>query len=130
MKLSYQSRGVITWTKLRNSEEVLNRFISVKWVIGHWGWCAAVWKENSSRVQHRGQLVVRLIAIKYNERLLYYLSFYINLLMSDLWLDLDLWSRDDVSPSSRLLLTWCLVVIVIVIIIYFQHCSSVGSRNY
>ena len=33
----------------------------------------------------RFNLVVRLIAIEYNERLLCYLSFFINLLMSDLW---------------------------------------------
>ena len=36
---------------------------------------------------------VKLIAIKHNERLLCYLSSYINLLISDLWLELDLWSR-------------------------------------
>ena len=34
--------------------------------------------------KRRFGLVVRLIAIKYNERLLYYLSSYINFLMSDL----------------------------------------------
>ena len=103
----------------------------------------AVWKENSSRVQCRGQLIVRLIAIEYNERLLYYLSSYINLLMSDLWLKLDLWSRlcnktfdpdlsprDDVLPLSRLLLIQCLVVIVIIIIICFWHCLSIGSRSH
>ena len=43
--------------------------------------------------KRRFGLVVRLIAIEYNERLLCYLSSYINLLMSDLWLELDLWSR-------------------------------------
>ena len=49
--------------------------------------------------------------------------------MSDLWLNLDFWPRDDVSSLSRLLLTRCWVEIVIVIIIYFQHCSSVGSQR-
>ena len=39
---------------------------------------------NLVRTKHRFNLVVRLIAIEYNERLLCYLSFYINLLMSDL----------------------------------------------
>ena len=93
--------------------------------------------------KRRFGLVVRLIAIKYNERLLCYLSSYINLLMSNLWFKLDLWSRlcnktsnpglsprDDVLPLSRLLLTRCLVAIVIVIIICFRYCSSVGSRSH
>ena len=75
MKLSYQSRGAIMWTKLQNSEEALNRFISVKWVTSYWGWCAAVWKENSSRVQRRGQLVVRLIANKCYEDIFHFLFF-------------------------------------------------------
>ena len=127
MKLSYRSRGAITWTNLRNSEELLNRFILFIWVKSHWRWCTAVRKENFLRIQHRDQLVVRLIAIKYNERLLCYLASYINLLMSDLWLDLDLWPRDDVSPSSRMLLTRCLVVIVLVIIICFRHRLFVRS---
>ena len=84
MKLSYQSCGAITWTKLQNSEKVLNRFISVKWVIGHWGWFVAVWKEHYLRVQCRSQLIVRLIAIEYTESLLCYLSSDINLLMTNL----------------------------------------------
>ena len=75
MKLSYQSRGTITWTKLRNSEEVLNRFISVKWVTSYWGWCAAAWKENFLRVQCRSLLVARLIANKCYVDTFYFLSF-------------------------------------------------------
>ena len=55
--------------------------------------------------KRRFGLVVRLITIKYNERLLYFLSSYINLLMSDLWLDLDLGSKDDILLSSCLLFT-------------------------
>ena len=55
-------------------------------------------------------LVVRLIAIEYNKRLLCYLFSYIHLLISDLWLDLDLWSRDDILLSSRLLFTRCLLI--------------------
>ena len=56
------------------------------------------------------------------------------LIVLDLWLDpdlmlralirtscLDLWSKDDVSSLSRILLTRCLVVIVIVILIYFRY---------
>ena len=61
IKLGYWSCGATMWTKLRNSEEVLNQFILVNWVTGYWGWCAAAWKENSSRVQRRVQLVIRLI---------------------------------------------------------------------
>ena len=62
---------------------------------------------NLVRTKRKLNLIVRLIGIKYNKRLLCYLSSYINLLMSDLRLDLDLWSRDDISLSSRLLLTQC-----------------------
>ena len=119
IKLSYQLCGAITWTKLRNSEEVINQFILVKWVTGHWRWYAAVRKEDSSRVQHRGQLVVRLIAIKYNERLLCYLFSYINLLMSDLWLDLDIWSRPQFQG-------WCIAFIP-----YTSYLMLVGrNRNH
>ena len=75
MKLSYQSNSAIMWTTLRNSEEVLNQFISVKWVIGHWGWCAAIWKENSLRLQCRDQLVIRLIANKCYEYTFHFLFF-------------------------------------------------------
>ena len=75
MKLSYQLRGAITWIKLQNSKEVLNQFISVKWVKDHWGWCTAVWKENSSRVQHRGKLEVKLIANKCYEDTFHFLFF-------------------------------------------------------
>ena len=42
MKLSFWSRGAIMWTKLRNSEEVLNWLISIKWITDHWEWLAAV----------------------------------------------------------------------------------------
>ena len=100
-------------------------------------------KKNFLRVQCKGQLVIRLIAIEYNERLLCYLSSYIHLLMSDLWLKLDLWSRlynktsdpdfsprDDVLPSFSLLLTQCRVLLVIVIIICFWHRSNIGFQSY
>ena len=110
MKLSYQSRCAITWTKLQNSKDVLNWFISVRWVTGYWGWCAAVWKKNSSRVQYKDKLVVRLIAIKYTKRLLCYLSSYINLLMTDLWLDLNLWSKLHTQNSDpEMIYCLCLV---------------------
>ena len=49
----------------------------------------------------RFRLEVKLIAIKHNERLLCYLFSYITLLMSDLWLELNLWSR---LPSQG----WCI----------------------
>ena len=39
---------------------------------------------DNSLSQRNGSLIVRLKAIKYYERLLYYLSSYINVLMSDL----------------------------------------------
>ena len=75
MKLRYCSRGAITWTKSQNSEEVLNRFISAKWVISHWGWYVVVWKEHFLRVQYRSQLVIRLIANKCYEDTFYFLFF-------------------------------------------------------
>ena len=75
MKLSYQSYSAITWTMLRNFEEVLNWFISVKWVIGHWGWYATIGKENSLRVQRRSKLVVKLIANKCYKNTFYFLFF-------------------------------------------------------
>ena len=84
-----------------------------------------VWKS-----KRRFSLVIRLIAIEYNMWLLCYLSSYINLLISDLWLNLDLWSRNDVLSLSHLLLTRCLVVIIIVIIICFQDHSNVDSWSY
>ena len=99
-------------------------------------------KENSSRVYCRGQLVVRLIAIEYYERLFHHLFFYLNLLMSDFWLDLELWSRlrneiSDLDLMLRpLIQRWyiafvpvffiqCLLIIVIIIIICFWHCSNI-----
>ena len=53
----------------------------------------------------RGWLVVRLKAIKYYERLLCYLSSY-NFLISDLWLNLDLWSRLVIRLLIQNVLTW------------------------
>ena len=120
--------------------------------LGNCGWGRVFWTTGLEKcktadlvreLKRRFGLVVRLIAIEYNKRLLCYLSSFINLLMSDLWFELDLWSRlcnktsdpdpsprDDVLPLSRLHLTRCLVVIVIVIIICFRYRSSVSSRSY
>ena len=73
---------------------------------------------NLVHTKHRFNLVVRLIAIKYYERLLCYLSSYINLLMSDLWLDLDLWSRPQFQG-------WCIAFIP-----YASHLMPAGrNRN-
>ena len=81
MKLSYQSRGAITLTRLRNFKEMLNQFISVKWVISHWKWYAKVWKENSLRVKYMSLLVIRLISNKCYEDTFYFLSFLLTVFM-------------------------------------------------
>ena len=115
------------------------RVIYIKADMGNCGWGKIFWTTDLKKYKiadlvreskRRFRLIVKLIAIEYIERLLCYLSSYINLLMLDLWLNLDLWPRDDILPLSRLLLTRCLVEIVIVIIICFWHCLRIGSWSY
>ena len=108
--------------------------------LGNCGWGRVFWTTDFEKCKaadlvreskRRFGLIVRLIAIEYNERLLCYLSSYTKLLISDLWLDLDFGSKDDILPSSYMLFIQCLrVVIVIVIIIWFRHRSNVGSQSY
>ena len=73
----------ITWRNHVNKSAELQRsaqsiYLS-QGVTSDWGRCAVARKEKSLRVQYKGWLVIRLIATKCYERLLCYLSTYINL---------------------------------------------------
>ena len=129
------TQGQIQWQTRKGSYEGYLH----KGSLGNCGWGRVFWMTDLEKCKtadlvreskRRFGLVVRLIAIKYNERLLCYLSSYINLMMSDLWLDLDLWPRDGISFSSHLLFNRYLVVIIIIIIICFWYYSNIGSWSY
>ena len=89
--------------------------------------------------KRRGRLVVRLKAIKYYKRLLCYLSFYINLLISDLKLDPDLmlwprpliqrWSFAFIPYTSHLMLGCNYTHYDYLLLTLFEHLFSMLSSD-